>query len=174
GRGVVHGRGRAPSGCSARARAPAGVPTRLPPLGQTFLAVLLLVLLVPLRLIGVGRRELPLDLRLLFRVFRRRTLAGGGLASRDREGDHDQRHDDHGEDEPRDHERSVPRSRALGHQGATVTPPHSSGSTSRTVCVSSQRWPAGSSTTPERSPYSHVCGSSSTFAPAARARSNAP
>ena len=48
------------------------------------------------------------------------------------------------------------------HQGATLTPPHSSGSTSRTVWVSSHRWPAGSSRTHERSPYSYVVGSSRT------------
>ena len=64
--------------------------------------------------------------------------------------------------------------RASGaHQGATATPPHSSGATSRTVCVSSQRCPPMSSTTPERSPYSQVFSSSTTRAPASRARANA-
>ena len=45
---------------------------------------------------------------------------------------------------------------ALEHPHAhhEPSPPHSAGSTSRTVCVSSQRWPNGSSTTQERSPYS--------------------
>jgi len=40
------------------------------------------------------------------------------------------------------------------YQGATVVPPQSSGAVSRTVWVSSQRWPPMSSRTPERSPYS--------------------
>src|SRR4051794_40591129 len=56
---------------------------------------------------------------------------------------------------------------------ATVFPPHSSGSASRRVCVSSQRWPPMSSTTPERSPYSHVVRASTTRAPCSQARVNA-
>ncbi len=65
------------------------------------------------------------------------------------------------------------KSLVTSHQGAIVAPPHSSGATSRTVCVSSQRWPPKSSTTPERSPYSYVVNSSTTRAPASRARANA-
>src|SRR4029077_11074032 len=71
----------------------------------------------------------------------------------------------------------VPQTPAHGtgrpHQGATVTPPHSSGSTSRTDCVSSHRWPPRPSSTPERSPYSYVVGSPTTRAPKSRARANA-
>ena len=37
--------------------------------------------------------------------------------------------------------------------GWTERPPHSSGATSRIVCVNCQRWPAGSSSVHSRSPY---------------------
>ena len=55
----------------------------------------------------------------------------------------------------------------------TTSPPHSAGSTSRTVWVSSHWWPKGSSTTQERSPYSKVSGSCTVRAPASRARATA-
>src|SRR5207244_6425459 len=64
-------------------------------------------------------------------------------------------------------------SRSGPHHGAIVVPPHSSGAVSRTVWVSSQRWPPGSSRTPDRSPYSYVLGSSTTRAPQSRARAKA-
>jgi hypothetical protein len=65
----------------------------------------LLVLLAPLRVVGVRLRELLLHPRSCFCVFASGMLAGDGFAARGHETDDDQGYDDQRDDDPRDHAR---------------------------------------------------------------------
>ena len=87
-------------------------------LGQALLAMPLLVLLTPLRVVGLRLRELLRDSRSLVCVFARRMLACDRSATCDHETDHDQGYDDQSNDDPRDHAGSVPWSVAIGGRGA--------------------------------------------------------
>jgi hypothetical protein len=106
-------------GPAARARArprarlartrPRAVATAERELGQALLVIPGLVVLAPLLLIGLGVRELALQLGLRLCVLGTGMLERGIPAAHRREADDDERDGDHGEDEPRDHRRNLPR-----------------------------------------------------------------
>lgn len=106
---VLHDQRRPPLGIVAAigvARGPS--PTRRH-LGQALLVVPLLVLLMPLRLVGLRLGELPLRFRSGLRVFTRGMLPGGRPATCGHECDDDQGYGDQGDDNPGDNEGSLPR-----------------------------------------------------------------
>ena len=72
------------------------------------LAVVVLVLLAPLRLVRLGLGELPLGARARLSILARRMLAGRRPATDRDESHDDERNRDDGKDEPRDHARTLP------------------------------------------------------------------
>jgi hypothetical protein len=96
-------------------------------LGQALLVVPLLVLLTPLRFVGLRLRELLLRSCSCLCVFARGMLAGDRSATRGHETDHGQGYDDQGKDDPRDHADSVLRGARVnltrGLMGETGFPP---------------------------------------------------
>jgi quercetin dioxygenase-like cupin family protein len=90
---------RSPTGASAGQLRGASCLGARNELGQSLLAVALLVFLVPLGLVGLRLGELLLRQRLAAG----RMLAGVRLAAGGHEADEEERHGDHAEDEPRKH-----------------------------------------------------------------------